>query len=91
MKLRVYLRDTVTGHLGVREMDYDEAYLESLDYMFRDGNYGCDCNRHAFLAEANPAFDDAVDEEIPCNLQGNRIAIDLITSEDGQELYRDER
>lgn len=39
---------------------YDFGYsydVDAAEYMFRDGNYSCDCNRSLFIKEKHPAFD----------------------------------
>jgi hypothetical protein len=87
VKLSVHLRDTKTGLSGVleQEWEYDE---DGVIYQYDQGNYGCDCNRSCFLAEANPAFDDDEDD-IDCNSGPNRVAIDRIENERGALLYSD--
>lgn len=43
----------------VYSYEYDFGYeypADSAEYMFTDGNYGCDCNRSDFIREANPDF-----------------------------------
>lgn len=41
------------------ELEYDFGYAYPVDaahYMFKDGNYACDCNRSLFLAEKHGGF-----------------------------------
>ena len=59
---------------------------DGIDYMFRHGNYGCDCNRSNFLADALAG---EYDTDLDCNSGPNRIAIDTITNEHGTILYAD--
>ena len=82
----VHLRDTETGDAGVLEMPYDARHLDNLPYMFTDGNYGCDCNRSNFLAQA---IDGAYDTDLDCNWGPIRVAIDRIVDANGELLYRD--
>ena len=54
------------------ELDYDFGYgypAESAMYMFRDGNYSCDCNKSLFLADKYP---DDFKDEFEC---GDKIQI----------------
>ncbi len=40
-------------------IDYDFGYgypADAAEYMFTDGNYGCDCNRSIFIHEKYPEF-----------------------------------
>lgn len=51
--LRVLLRDMETGKEGWVTDTYPDDYPdESIDFMWTDGNYACDCNRGDFLARA---------------------------------------
>lgn len=84
----VHLRDRVTGMEGV--LPFKTPDLDCLDYMWGMGNYSCDCNRICFLAEANPAWAEAVDDEIDCNSSHPRIVVDRITDMHGTVLYRDD-
>ena len=57
------------------------------DYIWADGNYSCDCNRHLF-------FERAVGNEPEWNEGGEcgdeRYAV-RIEDDGGNELYRDDR
>ena len=48
---KVLLRNNETGE--ERFADYPFQWEEYHDYMWVDGNYGCDCNRHLFFERAN--------------------------------------
>lgn len=62
----------------------EEEALMLVDYMFADGNEGCDCNRERFL-------DDALGrEEGDYQCSEGRIAVDCVIDEaSGKVLYRD--
>jgi hypothetical protein len=39
------------------EYDFGYAYpVEAAEFMFHDGNYGCDCNRSLFIQEQDKTF-----------------------------------
>jgi hypothetical protein len=84
MKVRIHVRDTVTGLTGVKEWGWDYAE-HGLRYYFGAGNYSCDDNRSYLLIDANPAYD----EELGCNAGPNRIAVDKIEDEHGRVIYTD--
>lgn len=48
------------GHTYVFESDFGHDYpAESAHYMFKEGNYACDCNRSLFIQRAgNPDFNE---------------------------------
>ena len=52
IRLRVLLRDTETGDEGLYEYEVAPEHLESLDFLWTEGNGGCDCNRAMFLDRA---------------------------------------
>lgn len=47
------------GHTYGYEHDFGYEYEPgSVEYMYEDGNYGCDCNRSAFIAQmVEPTFE----------------------------------
>lgn len=47
---KVLLRNNETGE--ERWIEYRHEWDESSDYMWTEGNYGCDCNRHLFFERA---------------------------------------
>lgn len=53
------------------------------DFIWADGNYACDCNRHLFFCRA---AGDEPDDRPPCG--GNVYAV-RVTDEQGKELYSD--
>lgn len=78
---RTIAKMTLT-HDGKRypyEYDFGYGYpAHGAEFMFFDGNYGCDCNRSLFLGRAYP---DARIEELECG--------DSIGVEDFEVEYRD--
>ena len=48
MGYKVAIRKVATGEVRI----YEEALDWPGDYLWTDGNYGCDCNRALFFAEA---------------------------------------
>jgi hypothetical protein len=50
------------------EMDFETD--EAVEYLFAEGNYGCDCNRCLFIQRTNPEFNN--DEDMEC---GDAIAM----------------
>lgn len=67
----------------VRDYSEDVPWDDCSDYMWSDGNYGCDCNRGLF-------FDRAANEEnddVPCGTSQFSVRI---TAEDGSLLYQDD-
>ena len=59
-KYRVLLRRNADG--TERWVDY-EYEIEPHDYLWTEGNYGCDCNRHLFFELAGGS---EADEDVPC-------------------------
>ena len=57
------------------------GYPDNVDYMWRDGNYGCDCNRSLFIAR----FCDSSFPKFTC---GEKIElIELVETELPQSPY----
>lgn len=72
-RYRITLKDTVTGDTRTFEESMtgetaDEAD-ETMEYLWEDGNYGCDCNRSLFLWNFNR------NKELNCDLGKNRIEL----------------
>ncbi len=47
------LYDPATGLRGIETYEVEDEYAESQEFLWTDGNYGCDCNRRLFLARLN--------------------------------------
>jgi hypothetical protein len=73
----------VRRHPSTWEWDADGE--GSPDYIWRDGNYGCDCNRHLFFIRCfgNPA----VYEHTGCG--ETRYSVRLTAAGSGTVLYQD--
>lgn len=64
MKLKVHLRDTVTGETRVYDDDYEREPSEEMPpYIWEEGNFSCDHNRHLFWLDAGGGG--RVDTELP--------------------------
>ncbi len=79
----VHILDTLTGETRV----YTHAFPwgEGSDYLWSEGNYGCDCNRHLFFCRA---IDAPEDEDRPCGF--TRYLIHVKDRETGAALYEDD-
>ena len=84
----VALRHVPTGEVRIVKDRFDfsgytrdEDWEHDADYIWLNGNYSCDCNRHNFFNRiGNPEFD----EEIPC---GDVLyAVDWIRNEESGRL-----
>ena len=80
-KLRVVLRDTVTGD----EAEYAQNVpagvdLDTLEFVWFEGNDGCDCNRGSYLASALGKDD----PRLPCG--DSRVVIVSARLDDGDPL-----
>lgn len=60
-------------------------------YMWENGNYSCDCNRHLFFLRAGGELGKCEIEEFPCHTSAadRKYVVDKIVCE-GEEVYRDE-
>ena len=88
MKAEVHLRDTRDGRAAVYIDNWPEQFpggsrpdAESVEYMWTEGNFGCDCNRLLMLCRALGVED----EEIACNTGDNVIVLDKLVV-DGEEI-----
>lgn len=84
---KIHLTDTTTGEERVWTQD-DDWYG---DFIWSDGNYACDCNRHLFFQWAAGINTDVLDDsaplvEMPCGHERYRVRI---TDEAGTLLYED--
>lgn len=78
MRPTIIITDTSTGETRsfVDKFDWHDAS----EFLWSEGNYGCDCNRHLFFARA------ANDGEPDVECGDGRFAI-RITAPDGRVLY----
>lgn len=78
----VFIRKEATGEIR----KHVDSYPWTGDYMWADGNYSCDCNRHLFFERADgaePNWDDGI-----CGDEAFAVRIE---DDAGGELYRDDR
>lgn len=45
------ITDKTTGE--TQNLPFEEAWAEHFDYLWSDGNFGCDCNRAQFFSVAS--------------------------------------
>lgn len=57
MKYTVIIRKNDTGETREIHETYPDEYVDSLQFMWSEGNYGCDCNRASFFY-GDADFDD---------------------------------
>lgn len=87
--VNVHIRRNSDGEVRVqhwKEYGWDK---DNSDFIWSDGNYACDCNRHLFFERAvgkEPDWDDGVNEP-GCGMKAYNIRIfDM----DGKMLYEDD-
>lgn len=70
------------GRVGMFEMEFGYGYpRSSVHYMWREGNYSCDCNKRLYLAREcgiDPQYDDG-DMENPCGDTIALVSLDVFT------------
>lgn len=81
MAYNVIIRKNSTGE--VRSYRHDYSWDDSTEFMWSEGNYGCDCNRHSFFCEA--AAQERTDW--PCGVE--EYAIPHIELDDGRRVEID--
>ena len=65
----ITLKDNQTGEIKTITKDFMDDYPhESVEFMWEDGNYECDCNRWEFFYPDN-------DEDYQCNVGANRFEL----------------
>jgi hypothetical protein len=83
----ISIRDEFTGIVRV----YDDKDEWHGDYIWDEGNYSCDCNRHLFFQWAAGVDTDVLDDEDPlvdhpCSTDHYSVRI---TTPEGVLLYED--
>lgn len=78
--LKVLMRKNETGEEKLLEIDL-EWYS---DFIWTEGNFACDCNRHSFFEEYKGDEDD---EDFPCG--GSAYTIPFIILDDGKKVEID--
>ena len=81
MKYTFYMKDMETGeqkyHNGT--CDYEDDNDMMWDWF--EGDFSCDCNRWLAFTDWEEDF-----EDVSCNEDENRIVIEKIIGEDGNEI-----
>ena len=83
----VQLRRNDSGEIRVKRnwMIFDPEDGEQPNtFMYEEGNYACDCNRHLFFHRANGV---EPDDERPCG--DTAYSVNLINPKDGRVFYRE--
>lgn len=58
------------GRTGIFEQSFGYGYpFESVEFMWREGNYGCDCNKRLFLARECQIDPENIDADNFDNMQ----------------------
>lgn len=76
-----FIRNNKTGEVRRSVSKRDPEYDDNVEFMWTDGNYGCDCNRALFFARA--AGDDEPD--IDCGEEAYSVL--RVEDETGRILY----
>lgn len=94
MPYTVHIRNNETGE--VRHYRSDDvltyAYPESREpdqlWIWKEGNYSCDCNRALYFCRAA----DEAEIDVPCDVDGKPRAYSVthVTLDDGREISIDE-
>lgn len=77
MKYTVVICKNDTGETRTIHETYPDIYGDSLEFMWSEGNYACDCNRAAFFYGDND-FDDTCGD--------HRFSVVSLRLEDGTML-----
>lgn len=81
-----YITDSTTGE--TREHRDGLEWYEHSDYLWSDGNFGCDCNRFLFFERA-VGHEPLRDEESKIHCGWTRYKV-VIKDESGAVLYDDD-
>lgn len=87
---RIPIRCNATGETRIYELNAEGLDDETFEFMWTDGNYACDCNRHLRFTESRDVTENKVldwDGADPCGDErysvfyaispsGRRIALD---------------
>lgn len=74
-----------TGEIRTQRGPADGLTPGGADFMYRDGNYSCDCNRALFFARAGGTPEREI-PELPCNGGPNEYVVTSVKL-DGVEVY----
>lgn len=70
IKHKIALRCNATGEVRIVECGSDTHDLEPRDFMWTEGNYSCDCNRHRFFQRAANVPEEEI-TDMTCNVGPN--------------------
>ena len=87
VEIRTPIYDKFTGKNGVYVELVDN--LDGMEYLWRWGNWGCDCNRGLRLADALNEPDDSELNEVECGEQ--RFYVPFFTTSTGERVFIDVR
>lgn len=94
MKITCDITDTKTGITRRYEDNDASPDPDVLEFVWREGNFGCDCNRALFFARAGGESDDCawdLSYEAGCSGRENRFRVERLTLEDGRTVEVDAR
>lgn len=84
----VQIRRNATGEVRTQRewQTYDPAEEGDTpsDYIWSEGNYGCDCNRHLFFHRAA-----GVEPEEDCPCGDEEYSLNVINPKDGSVMYEE--
>lgn len=81
MSVFISIMDTETQKLAIIKYDCDS--WEDVEFMWREGNFACDCNRSAFF--------EYTDEDHPCSSAVSRFKVVSVVTEFGYLVYSELR
>jgi len=82
MILAVKITKVETGETRTYTTEVDPQYVDNQPYMWREGNYSCDCNRELFWHRAAGEDDPDIDEQ-QCG-DDKRYTIERMAELDGK-------
>lgn len=78
-QIAVHLLDTVTGERAVHNAEGWDEEGEFADFIWRDGNWSCDCNRAVFFGHPD------------CECGDDRYVVEkIVRVSDGVTVYADD-
>lgn len=79
MKATIHIYRVSDGEVAVVEDDYGDTHAcgpwqpHDVEFLWADGNYGCDCNRHLFFEDSHGR--DVRDEASVCGRGRYRVRV----------------
>ena len=91
MKVRIFLRDTVTNFTRIYESTYNS--VEHLDYDLDEGNSSCDHNRILYITdwgkEGPEELKNNINNEDMFSCVTKRIIVDKVLDENNVVIYQE--